>query len=95
MATPVDRGDGWTVGSPKVGRAIARGAFALSLWGLAGLISVAPDLLHLPRLFGAMVDARAALLNLARICTVCVVALGALLARLQWADIHTGGGEVT
>ena len=95
MARSVDSGDGWTVGSAKVGGCLSRMAFALCLFGVGGAIGVAFDLLHIPALLGHVVSGRAALLYLARACTIGYIVLGALLARLQWADVHTGGGEVT
>ncbi len=94
MADTLDRDDGWTVGSPALGRGCARMAFALSLWLLGGIGSVAVDFLHLPRLFGSVVTGRTALLYLAWFCTGCVVLLGALLAGLQRAADHPSSGEV-
>ena len=95
MASPVDSNDGWTVGSPAIGRGCKRVAFALALFGVAGLVGLAADLLHIPRLFGGTLDARAALLYLAWTCTFGGVGLGALLVGLQRAADHTGDGEVS
>ena len=95
MASQVDSDTHWTVGSPAIGRAVARGAFAFCLFCVAGTVGLAPDLLHIPGLLGHPVDARASLCLLAWLCTVCGVALVPLLARLQRANVHTGGGEVT
>ena len=94
MARSVDSGGGWTAGSPQVGGCLARGAFALSLFGLAGLVGVAPEFLHIPALLGQPLDARAALCRVAWISIGVCVCLGALVGRLQRADVHTGG-EVT
>ena len=94
MARSVDSGDGWTVGSAKVGGCLSRVAFALFMLCVGGACGVAWDVLHLPSLFGAELTGRAALLYLAWACTVGSIGLGALLVGLQRADVHTGGGEV-
>ena len=90
MAHSVGNNHHWTVGSPKIVRGCKRMAFALSLFGVAGAVGVAVDLLGVPRLFGGTLDARAALLYLAWTCTFGGVYLGALLVGLQRADVHTG-----
>ena len=94
MARSVDSGQYWTIGSPAVVDLAHRGAFALSLFGLGGAASVALDFLHLARLLGATVDPRVGHIYLAGVCVVGSVVGGALLGGLQWADVHTGGGEV-
>jgi len=95
MATPIHSGDGWTVGSPQAGGCLARGALALSLFGVGGAVSLALEFLHIPALLGYPMDARAALCRVAWICIGVCVGFGALVGRLQRADDHTGGGEVT
>ena len=75
VAGAVDSDADWTVGSPAIGRAVARGAAALSLFGMAGAVGVAVDVLHIPGLFGHPVDARAGLRYLAWLCTVCGLTL--------------------
>jgi len=95
IAGTVDRRDGWTVGSPAFGHGIARGALALSLFGVGGAVSLAVEFLHIPALLGYPMDARAALCRVAWICIGVCVGFGALVGRLQRADDHTGGGEVT
>ena len=95
MAAPVDSGDGWTVGSPAIGRGCKRMAFALALFGLAGAVSLALEFLHIPALLGQPMDARAALCRVAWICIGMCISLGALVGRLQWANHHTGSDEVS
>ena len=94
MATPMDSDNGWTVGSPKVVRGCQRMAFAFSLFGVAGAVSLALEFMHVPALLGHPMDARAALCYVAWVSIGVCVGLGALVGRLQWADNHTGGGEV-
>ena len=94
MATPMDSDDSWTVGSPKVVRGVARVAFALALFGVAGAVSLALEFLHVPALFGYPMDARVALCYVAWISIGVCVGLGSLVGRLQRANVHTGGGEV-
>ena len=94
LARSVDSGDGWTVGSPAIGRGCARVAFALSLLGVGGAVSLALEFLHIPALLGQPMDARAALCCVAWISIGVCVCLGALVGRLQRATDHTGGGEV-